>query len=368
MPIDWNKKFKPEYEAARAVIAQNGNFAPDWRPLVKELELLMSPAGFDAAKENALGKLRVKVTAGTGTTKVTEDRGILQGAGAWVEGAAGTLTAEAKKRAACLKLLRHVYLQNKAGNRKVWVVSLPTAITDWPSLHIAASGGTVGAVKTILASDNEIFSEEQKRHLGTSVQQALAWCQKAGIVLAQAASKSKDKATTDARAVVSRWFAETGLADATLSTYITDLGAGFKKIIAMLNKGNLVLTDWVPFRGTTDADEAEFLAAEAFTFASNGEGMDVVYIESQFFTWAPGDVLTGQANWTRIVVHELSHLVCGTADVNKGAPRYASYGIGPHAGYPGSDCIRNADNWAFFAADCGGALTAAERNTALTIK
>ncbi|WEF34218.1 M35 family metallo-endopeptidase [Pseudoduganella chitinolytica] len=368
MPIDWSKKFKPEYDAARAVIAQNGNYAPDWRPLVRELEELMSPTGFDAGKENALGKLRVKVTEGTGKAKVSEDRGILQGAAAWVEGDAGTLTAAAKKRAACLKLLRHVYLQNKAGNRKVWVVSLPTAITDWPSRYITAHGDTVGAAKTALASNNEIFSEEQKRYLGTSVQQALAWCQKAGIVLAQAASKGKDKATTDARAMVSRWFAEAGLADATLATYIADLGAGFKKIIAMLNKGNLVLTDWVPFRGTTDADEADFLAAEAFTFASNGEGMDVVYIESTFFTWAAGDILTGQANWTRIVVHELSHLVCGTADVKNGGDRYGSYGIGPHAGYPGSDCIRNADNWAFFAADCGGALTDAERASALTIK
>jgi hypothetical protein len=135
----------------------------------------------------------------------------------------------------------------------------------------------------------------------------------------------------------------------------------------MLNKGNFIVTDWVPFRGTSDVDEADFLASEAFTFAGNHEGMDVVYIESNFFVDNPGNILPGQANWTRIIVHELSHLVCGTDDVQNGQARYAWYGIGPHAGYPGAECARNADNWAFFAADCAGALTDAQRTTALKI-
>jgi hypothetical protein len=367
MPIDWDRKFKTEYDAARAVVAQNGSFARDWQPLVRELEQLMAPAGFDAAREHALGKLRMKVREGASRTTITEDRGILEAAGAWVEGNAGTLTEAAKKRAASLKFLRHVYLQNKAGNRKVWVVALPTSITDWPTRHLASAGTTLSAVKTILASGNEHFNDQQKRYLGNSTQQALAWCQKAGIVLANAAAAGNAQQATDARAMVRRWFAEPSMSDTTLATHVSTLAAGFKKIIAMLNKGNFILTDWVPFRGTTDVDEADFLAAEAFTFSANGEGLDVVYIESNFFVDHPGNVLTGQANWTRIVVHELTHLVCGTDDVNNGQARYAWYGIGPHAGYPGSDCVRNADNWAFFAADCAGALTDAQRSNALRI-
>ena len=94
--------------------------------------------------------------------------------------------------------------------------------------------------------------------------------------------------------------------------------------------------------------------------------MDVVYVESAFFDDLAGNVLRGQANWTRILVHELSHLVCGTHDVNDGHVRYAWSGIGPHAGYPGTATIRNADNWAFFAADCAGALTVGQRETALS--
>jgi len=227
----------------------------------------------------------------------------------------------------------------------------------------------VGAVKTLLASKNEHFSNNERRLLGNSAQHSLNWCQKVGIVLANAAAggNGPNPARTNARILVKRWFAEPGLDDAILNNYIATLTQGFKAIIAMLNKGNFVVTDWVPFRGTTVADEADFLAAEAFTFAGNGEGMDVVYIESNFFVNNMGNIVNGQANWTRIMVHELTHLVCSTADVNNGQARYAWYGIGPHAGYPGSDCIRNADNWAFFAADCGGALTLSERNMALKI-
>jgi hypothetical protein len=365
--IDWTKKFKAEYDAAKVVIAQNAKYERSWQPLIKKLETLMGAEGFDAAQEVALGQLRLKVKDGVGQTKVTVDKGILQAVGAWTDSNTGTIDDEAKKRAACLKLLLHIYLQNKAGNRKVWVLSLPNDFTDWPSSYLATNASTVGAVKTLLASHNEHFSDQQRRHIGNSAQQSLAWCQKTGMVLANAAGTGATSTRDTARVLVKRWFADPALDDTTLNTYIATLTQGFKNIISMLNKGHFIVTDWVPFRGSTDVDEADFRAAEAFTFASNGEGMDVVYIESNFFVHNAGNVVNGQANWTRIIVHELTHLVCGTTDVNNGAARYAWYGIGPHAGYPGSDCIRNADNWAFFAADCAGALSVSERNTALKI-
>lgn len=367
--VDWNKKFKVEYDAARVAIAQNNNYERSWQSLIRKLETLMSAGGFDAAQETALEELRKKISEGSSQTKITEDKGILQAVGAWTDADTGTIDTEAKKRAASIKFLRHIYLQNKAGNRKVWVSNLPTDFTDWPSKYLSSNAGTTGRVKQLLRSSNEHFSDQQRRYLGNSTQQALSWCQKVGIVLANAAigGTGTNPDRDNARTLVRRWFAEPGLADATLNTYIATLTQGFKNIISMLNKGHFVVTDWVPFRGSSDADEASFLASEAFTFGSNAEGMDVVYIESNFFVDNPGNILPGQANWTRIIVHELTHLVCGTLDVNNGQARYAWYGIGPHAGYPGSDCIRNADNWAFFAADCGGALTDAQRTNALKI-
>ena len=167
-----------------------------------------------------------------------------------------------------------------------------------------------------------------------------------------------------ARALVRCWFAEPDAGEAAVDKLVATLARGFKDIVAALNRGRFVITDWVPLRGARGL-EAEFLRAEAFAFRARGEGMDVVYVEGAFFDDLAGNVLRGQANWTRILVHELSHLVCGTHDVNDGQARYAWSGIGPHAGYPSTATIRNADNWAFFAADCAGALTVGQRETAL---
>jgi hypothetical protein len=119
----------------------------------------------------------------------------------------------------------------------------------------------------------------------------------------------------------------------------------------------------VPLRKATSAEELKFFNSEAFTMRSRYEGMDVVYVESAFFGHDPGGVVHDLKNWTRIIVHELSHLVCGTIDVN--GDRYAHSGIGPHAGFPASDAVRNADSWAFFAADCAGQLTDGNRLLAL---
>jgi len=365
--VDWNKKFKKEYDAAKSALASTTDFDTGWQPLIQKLQKLLGDEGFDSAQEPALRELRSNAVKGPSQTKIIEDKGLLQAVGAWTDADIGSVPLAAKNRVAALKLLRHVYLQNKAGDRKVWVLSLPNDFTDWPSLCLNNNASTTGAVKTLLRSANEHFTDQQRRYLGNSTQQALAWCQKADMVLATAAGSGADANRDKAQGLVRRWFADPAVDAPTLATYVSTLTAGFKKIIAALNKGTFVVTDWVPFRGTSDADELDFLRSEAFTFGSYAEGLPVVYIESNFFIDNPGNVLPGQTNWTRIIVHELTHLVCGTIDVKNGQARYAWYGIGPHPGYPGSDCIRNADNWAFFAADCAAVLTDAQRNSALTI-
>ena len=129
-----------------------------------------------------------------------------------------------------------------------------------------------------------------------------------------------------------------------------------------------MLTDYLPLRGATSAEDLGWRASNAFTFSAHGEGLDVVYIEEGFFTPYATNVFQGQKHYNRILVHELTHLVVGTTDVNVGGKRYAHSGVGPHVGYPGSDCIRNADNWACFAADCAGAMTDSERAVALKIR
>jgi hypothetical protein len=367
---NWDKKFKPEYDYARGWLDAPLEFAKDWQPLVKRLRNLMGTDGFDAAEAAALVDLRILARGQAGGKKTTEDRGLLEAVGAWSENLNGAVDDKAKMRAAALKLLRHVYLLNASGNRKVWVVSLPNGFRDWPSDDFNSRTTSQASVRQLLASTGEIFSAERKKNLANAAQYGVAWCHKTASVLANAAKGAQGKgggSGSESLAIVKRWFADPATSNADLAGYISTLHKGFNDIIARLGRGHLVFSDWVPLRPGTTQDELDFLDSEAFTFASSGEGMDVVYIERSFFTDHPGNVLKGQTNWVRIVVHELTHLVCGTTDVNIGNARYAWYGIGPHAGFPGSAAIRNADSWAFFCADCAGMLTEAERKVALKI-
>lgn len=372
--VDWSKKFKAEYDYAKGWLQHDLQYAKHWQPLIRQLYKLMSDEGFDPGRAGALSELRKKMKQGEATLlghkKVTPDRGILEAVGAWTDDGATAPGDAQKMRAAALKLLSHTYLLNRSGSRKVWIVSLPSAFRDWPSDDINGRASSQMALRLLLRSDDEIFSAEQKKFLAVSAQQSMAWCQKAGIVLAKAAKATSGKAGgkgVDAVSLVKRWFADPATSVSDLDGYIGRLSAGLKSMIGMLNKGHFVLTDWVPLRPASAQDEINFLMSEAFTFGSRGEGMDTVYIERSFFTHDSGGVVHGQKNWTRVLVHELTHLVCGTEDVNIGRARYAHYGIGPHAGFPGSAAIRNADSWAFFCADCAGVLTDSERNHALKI-
>ena len=362
--VDWNRKFRSEYDVAREVLASAEAFEADWQPVVAQLARLMGRDGFDVGRADALDELRRRATHGGGVERLDEADGLLRAVGQGGDG--GLVADDARGRAAALKLLRHVYLEGRAGSRNVWVVALPSEFTDWPSSQFADAANVAGA-RQLLSGRNEHFEVRERRWLGAATQQGLAWCQRATMVLAHA-RRARGGASAEragARALVRRWFVEPEASEATVDRLLATLSRGFKDIVASLNRGRFVITDWVPLRAASSGLEAEFLRTEAFAFRSRSEGMDVVYVEGAFFDDVAGNVLRGQANWTRILVHELSHLVCGTHDVNDGQSRYAWSGIGPHAGYPSGATVRNADNWAFFAADCAGALTAGQRATAL---
>ncbi len=367
--VDWNRKFRSEYDAARLALASAAAFEPGWQPVVGQLARMMGQDGFDVARADALDELRRRATHGGEATRLDEAEGLLRAVAASGDG--GAVSEDARQRVAALKLLRHVHLESRCGSRGVWIVALPAEFTNWPSSQFADEAGNLAAVRLLLAGHSEHFDSAQRRYLGAATLQGLAWCQRAAMVLAEArrlrggAAVERASARGDARAMVRRWFCEAGAGDAAVDKLVATLTRGFKDIVASLNRGRFVITDWVPFRASRCADEAEFLRTEAFAFRARSEGMDVVYVESAFFNDFAGNVLRGQANWTRILVHELSHLVCGTHDVNDGQTRYAWSGIGPHSGYASAETIRNADNWAFFAADCAGALTAGQRETAL---
>ena len=186
----YDRHFKSEYDQDKKALKDSKAFSSTWQPVVTELAQLMSDTGFDANREVALSRLRRKATEGETSTvgnkavqMVSEDVGLLAAVGAG--GEVGTVPAVPKARAAALKFLRHTYLLNRSGNNKVWVHSLPLAFTDWPS-HALDAAATAAEVKDLLRSKDERFSALDKKNLAMSVQQSMAWCQKAGIMLASA--------------------------------------------------------------------------------------------------------------------------------------------------------------------------------------
>lgn len=363
--VDWSTKFKWQYDYAKASLADASRFADEWKDTIEALQKLQGTTGFTLAEAKALEKLRKQMKK-IGKKEVSVADGIL--AAVKVGGNnAPNVPQEAKMRASALKFLAHTYLLNTSGKRTVWLHSSPKKFRHWPSVHMHNYSNTTGEVKEILNSSREQFNSRAKKHLKTASGRALNWVHKTNLVLGHAPSSQTKGKPSWAREAVRTWFADPSVTEGQLDGYISKLSLGFKEITATLNKGTMILTDYMGLRQASTADELSFLNAEAFTWASRGEGLDVVYVEKEFFGNDPGNILQGEANWARILIHELTHLCCGTADVKNGQARYAHYGIGPHAGYPGSQAITNADNWAFFAVYCGGGITDSQMKKALKI-
>ena len=90
------------------------------------------------------------------------------------------------------------------------------------------------------------------------------------------------------------------------------------------------------------------------------EKIPVVYIENAYFakntTPIPDKVL-----WAITVVHEITHLDLSTKD-----HQYDYDGLKPGDKLSCADAKENADSWAYFCADCAGALSESNVNSALS--
>jgi hypothetical protein len=174
-------------------------------------------------------------------------------------------------------------------------------------------------------------------------------------LISLAAAKGGDNKQRD---IVRRWFADENATDADVDAMVSTLTAGFKRMTAVVGSGGLVLTDHPGCRGTPLEE------AEAFVISGrHRDRLDVIYIENDFFRTR--NLLTGLTNWTRILVHELSHREAGTEDL---PGKYAWGGIKPNmATFPSAKAITNADSWAWYCADVAGELTQKNLNDALRV-
>jgi Lysine-specific metallo-endopeptidase len=322
-------RFSDAYAEIKAGLASQ-DFSPDrdWQKLVARARKLVGEQGFDAAQASLVEDLRKKVSKANGKGDA-EAAVLFHGAG---QGGNGTVVDGAlARRLGALKTLRHTYFLKRFGAHKIWIVSIPKSFMDWP--HNALKGDP-GQVTSRLNDQAERFSLEDRKNLGNASQEALKWVHKAMIVVGSPEKKAH-------KALISRWFADRDTKDAQLGAMAGQLNAGLKKIAGSLKSALLIYTDSVSERAT----QAN-AGAEAFVW---DDSLDVVYVEDEFF--GIENTLKGLTNWARILVHELSHSEVGTKD-----HAYEWQGMNPRS-IGAAKAIDNADSWAWFCADCAGALT-----------
>lgn len=333
--------FDKAYSETRAGLASTKySTEKSWNTIIVNARKLVGADGLDSGQSAVVTDLRKKLTKAD-VAGANEALSLYEAAGEELSGKGASVNVgnELAKRLGALKTLRHTYLLKKSGGHKVWVIAIPTSFTDWP--HEALKGG-LAEVTTKLVDKAEHFSDEDRKNLGNASQEGLKWVHKAMMV---ASAPDKDKNFK----LISRWFADNNSKDADMVAAAAKLNAGLKKIAAKLKSGCLIYTDSVSERGTNANARTE-----AFVW---GDTIDVVYIEEEFF--GNNNTLSGLTNWARIVVHELTHREVATKD-----HAYEHQGMAPKK-ITASKAIENADSWAWFCADCAGALSKGKIKSAI---
>jgi hypothetical protein len=248
------------------------------------------------------------------------------------------------EKAGLLKFLRHLYLVGERGSQQVWVLATPAAYRQFPHDELLSVKTDRAAIKGKLDDVTEKFGTDTRKRLAEAIQLGLAWIEAAKAVLASASSDAKSMVK------IKRWFASGTTTEADLNATIASVLAGFKKMANSLNGNLVVITDLPQKRGDPNQ---EYTEAFMYSIGAASESPRTIYIEQALFHNFDISVLHDmKKNWTRVLVHECSHIDGRTED-----KAYAHAGIGVGSDITAAEAAVNADSWAFFAADCGGALT-----------
>lgn len=352
--------YKVAHRLLLAGAADRANYAHDWQEVAKGLKNLIHSNGFSLRGRGVPEQVRAKVSK-----RKSEAHALRAGANA-LGRIAGPSTTAGHRRALTLKTIRHLYLHASMGKQKIWILNVPTALRAYPIEYASSSAATVDSV---LNATVERFDGKARKDLSYACQHGLAWVQKAMI----AAGSPLD---ANNRKLFHRWFVPAGTPDEdkVIKAWATALLPKLQKMAAALKTGEVILTDAPHERGTSSSWEK----AEAFTFSNSD--LIAIYVEKDFFS--KNNTLSGMVNWARIIVHELTHASAGTTDHS-----YSWQGLLPRTGdifsaandrwasqVPGfkavraltlNQCQTNADSWAFFIADCAGALSERDRVSAL---
>jgi hypothetical protein len=354
------KPYKDAHDLLFAGMGTAAKYHDDWQATCADLDKLVVATGFDPKGKRTPELIRAKVAAGA-----SEAIALREGAKAPATDA-GAIADASKKRALTLKTLRHLYYYESFGKQRIWILSLPNKLRGYP-MEFASMAQP--AIERVLESSDEKFDAKEMKDISEAAQMALAWIQKAMVVLGSSGD-------LDSRKLIKRWFVPGGSAGevAKISDVVQTLRPHLQKIASGLKTGSIILLDSPHERGSGSGLEK----SEAFVFTKND--LMVVHVESAFFS--NQNTLTGKTNWARILVHELTHLYAKTADHS-----YSWQGLLPRdgdtlkkgndkavvaaPGFPAvrtltfQECKENADTWAFFIADCASALSDRDRIQAL---
>jgi hypothetical protein len=332
--------------AAMIEILKDKAFASsdDWKSVIEDARRIVVSEGFDVDRYPACDGIRKRVDAAEKKGRTKPAATLLTAAGVTSLPSTGSkeIPASVIKRVAALDSLRHLWLLKKSGSHKLWVLSLPDGYRDWPEADLA--GKNYDAISARLNDNTAHFSIEDRKHLSDATQHGLKWVHKAMAV----AAGPKKKKNMD---IVKRWFADSTSTDEDMVKAAAALNAGLKKIAACIKSTFMLVVDMPMAR----ADKAN---ANVNAFVFSAEKIDVIYVEPAFFS--NRDMFKGLKNWTRIVVHELSHREVKTNDHRY---RHHSAGLKPDAGdanFNAEKALNNADSWAMFCMDCAGEMTDAD--------
>jgi len=352
--------YKDAHDLLLTGIGVSTKYHEDWKAIAGDLDKLVVATGFDPKGSKVPDLIRTKVAAGA------IEAATLRGGANAPAGEAGSGIDASKKRVLAMKTLRHLYYFESFGKQRIWILSLPAALRAYP---MEFSGAGQALVEQVLNADSEKFGASTMKDIAEAAQMGLAWIQKAMMVVGAPSS-------LESRKLIRRWFVHAGASGETnkIDDVAKLLGPNLQKIAAGLKTGALIVTDSPHERGSNSSLEK----SEAFVFTQ--KDLMVIHVESEFFS--AKNTLSGKTNWARILVHELSHLYAKTKDHS-----YSWQGLVPRdtdvlkkgndkavvaiPGFPAvraltfEECKENADTWAYFIADCAGALSDRDRFQAL---
>lgn len=335
MPVTCSR-YDQEYKLVQDVL-RTASFAAPQQTVMNSLSGILQDEGPQHNLGGKLDQLRRVMSGKDEGKEILETCGITPGSNQ-------PPGADAVKKVAAMKFLRHLHMMRKSGSQEVWVYASPKAYTNYTWDEIATAGASTTALQARLNQKDEVFSFQIKSRLAEATREGMVWVSKTLILLALAKSGK-----ARAKSMVDRWFAP---ATADYAAAVEKLTNGFKAIQNTLSANNVVITDHPPDRSVANT-------TEAYVYSSLRPR--AIYIEKALMKNYDISVLHDmKKNWTRVIVHECSHLDVATDDDGG----YAYRGIKPEK-ITAALAIKNADNWAFFAADCAGALTNGERLRAL---